>query len=82
MGARTSLGSAQVEQFTIAASPSAEMSLPASALDFARVLFSKNGRVQSESCCRRCNFRTPTWVDNFDTEERQHEAECQGARSE
>jgi len=82
MGASTSLGSPQVEQLTIAASPGTERSLAPSSLDFARVPFGKNGRVQVESCCNRCNFRTLKWVDDFDDEERQHTAERQGARSE
>ena len=79
MDVSTSLGNVQVGQ--ILSSPGDLMSLPPS-LGFARLPFSKNGRVHVESCCSQCNFRILKWHEDFDDQEQRHTAECRGRRPE
>ena len=51
--------------------------------DFTRALFSRNGRVHTESRCNQCGFRiTATTSDSFDDEEQEHARTCRGSEAE
>jgi len=75
-------GNDKGEQVTMAVVPGIGIALPPRPPDFARVPFSKNGRVHVESCCSRCNFRMLKSNDDFNDQERRHAAECHGPRPE
>jgi hypothetical protein len=58
-------------------------SLGGSKLDFTRALFSKNGRVHTESRCNQCGFRIiATTCDSFANEEQEHARACRGSVAE
>jgi len=62
---------------------SGAMCAPASTLDFTRALFHKNGRIHVESRCNQCGLRImETTSGDFDDEEREHTATCEGSQSE
>jgi hypothetical protein len=82
MDVSSSLGNGQSGQVAISASPGTRVSLPPRSLGFARLPFSKNGRVHVESCCSQCNFRILKWLEDFDDQEQRHSTECPGRRPE
>lgn len=50
---------------------------------FTRAQFSSDGRVHTESRCRRCGFRiTAASSASFDDEENQHARDCSGTQAE
>jgi hypothetical protein len=56
---------------------------PASTLDFTRSSFRKDGRVHIESCCNQCGLRIAAKTSpDFDVEEREHAATCEGSHAE
>jgi len=55
----------------------------ATSLDFTRAQFTKNGRTHIELCCTHCGLRImETASGNFDREEREHAATCEGSQAE
>jgi len=55
----------------------------ATSLDFTRAQFTKNGRTHIESRCNHCGLRImETTSENFDREEREHVATCEGSHAE